>query len=361
MTRKKLVAALAALMMTGGSLLPSVASACTRAVYVGKDGTVITGRNMDWVEDMQTDLWVFPRGMERSGNAGPNSPTWTAKYGSVIASGYNIASADGMNEKGLVTNLLYLAEADYGNDSDEPPMTVGTWAQYVLDNFATVAETVEAMETMPLHIVAPKLPNGSAATLHLSVSDPSGDSAIFEYLNGELVVHHGKDYTVMTNSPTYDKQLALTAYWDNIGGNAFLPGTVTAADRFVRASFLLGAMKKETDKNIIAAVPDQSYANQAVGQTLSLMRGVSVPLGISTPDKPNIASTLWRTAADQTNLVYYFDSATTPNTFWVDFSDLDFSEGASPKKLPIAGGKYYAGNAAGHFVEAKPFEFMSVK
>lgn len=120
-------------------------------------------------------------------------------------------------------------------------------------------------------------------------------------------------------------------------------------------------MTKETDKSIISAVPDQSYANQAVGQTLSLMRGVSVPLGISTPDQPNIASTLWRTAADQTNLVYYFDSATTPNAFWVDFSDLDFSEGSAPKKLPIAGGKFYAGNAADHFVEAEPFEFMSAK
>jgi choloylglycine hydrolase len=361
MTRKKLVAALAALMMTGGSLLPSIATACTRAVYVGNDGTVITGRNMDWAEDMQTDLWVFPRGMERSGNAGPDSPTWASKYGSVIASGYNIATADGMNEKGLVTNLLYLAEADYGKDGTEPPITVGTWAQYVLDNFATVAETVESLKANPLHIIAPKLPNGSAATLHLSVSDPSGDSAIFEYLDGKLVVHHGKDYKVMTNSPTYDQQLALTSYWDNIGGDAFLPGTVSAADRFVRASFLLGAMTKETDKSIISAVPDQSYANQAVGQTLSLMRGVSVPLGISTPDQPNIASTLWRTAADQTNLVYYFDSATTPNAFWVDFSDLDFSEGSTPKKLPIAGGTFYAGNAAGHFVEAEPFEFMSAK
>lgn len=35
-------------------------------------------------------LWVFPRGMRRSGEAGPNSIAWTSKYGSVIASGYDI-------------------------------------------------------------------------------------------------------------------------------------------------------------------------------------------------------------------------------------------------------------------------------
>jgi penicillin V acylase-like amidase (Ntn superfamily) len=363
MSKSKILPALAAALMFGASILPQTAAACTRTVYVGDDNTVITGRNMDWMEDMQTDLWVFPRGMKRSGNAGPGSPEWSAKYGSVIASGYNTASADGMNEKGLVANLLYLAESDYGKDTgaDRAPLVIGMWAQYVLDNFASVAETVEGLKAANFRIVAPKLPNGSAATLHLSVSDPSGDSAIFEYVDGELVVHHGKDYKVMTNSPTFDQQLALTSYWDKIGGTAFLPGTNSAADRFVRASFLLDAATKKVDKNFIAAVPDQSYANQAVAQSLSVMRGVSVPLGISTPGQPNIASTLWRTAADQTNLVYFFDSATTPNTFWVDFADVDFSEGADPKKLAIAGGHYYSGNAAGHFEAAEPFKFMTAE
>jgi penicillin V acylase-like amidase (Ntn superfamily) len=359
MSKSKILPALAAALMFGVSVLPQASLACTRTVYVGDDNTVITGRNMDWMEDMQTDLWVFPRGMTRSGNAGPGSPEWSAKYGSVIASGYNMASADGMNEKGLVANMLYLAESDYGNDPDRTPLVIGLWAQYVLDNFATVSETVEGLKAANFRIVAPKLPNGSAASLHLSVSDPSGDSAIFEYVKGELVVHHSTDYKVMTNSPVYEQQLALTSYWDKIGGNAFLPGTISAADRFVRASFLLDAATKKTDESFIDAVPGKTFANQAVAQSLSIMRGVSVPLGISTPGEPNIASTLWRIAADQTNLVYFFDSATTPNTFWVDFADLDFSEGAEPKKLPIAGGHYYSGNTAKHFEAADPFTFMS--
>jgi len=359
--RPRIASALTAALMTAASLFPHSAEACTRTLYVGPDNTVITGRNMDWMEDVQTDLWVFPRGMERTGQAGPDSPSWTSKYGSVIASAYNVASADGMNEKGLVANMLYLAESDYGDAKNEASITVGLWAQYVLDNYATVAETVEAMRANPLHIVAPALPNGSAASLHLSISDPTGDSAIFEYIKGELVIHHGKDYTVMTNSPTYDQQLALTEYWQKIDGTTFLPGSNSAADRFVRASFLLNAVAKETDKSFIDAVPGKSYSNQAVAQSMSVQRGVSVPLGIATPGQPNIATTLWRTVADQKNLVYYFDSATTPNTFWVDFADLDFSEAAEPKKLPIAGGKYYAGNAADKFVVDTPFTFMSAE
>ena len=78
--------------------------------------------------------------------------------------------------------------------------------------------------------------------MHLAISDPSGDSAIFEYIDGKLVIHHGRQYQVMTNSPVYDQQLALDAYWQQIGGTTMLPGTSRAADRFVRASFYIDAI-----------------------------------------------------------------------------------------------------------------------
>ena len=89
------------------------------------------------------------------------------------------------------------------------------------------------------------------------------------------------------------------------------------------------------------------------------MRSVSTPLGISQPDNPNLASTLWRTAYDQKNKVFYFDSATSPNAFWVPLSDLDFTNGAPVKKLTMAGGKVYAGNASSKFETATAFTFAS--
>ena len=111
-----------------------------------------------------------------------------------------------------------------------------------------------------------------------------------------------------------------------------LPGTNRAADRFARASFLLSAIPKHTDPNYIKGVPQQSYAYQAVASVLSVQRAVSVPLGITTPDQPNISSTIWRTVSDQKNLVYYFDSATRPNTFWVTLAKLNLERGAPVKK-----------------------------
>ncbi len=335
------------------------AQACTRALYVGDSGLVITGRSMDWSEDMRSNLWVFPAGIERDGNAGPRSPHWRSKYGSVVVSGYDIGSVDGMNERGLVANALYLAETDYGKpDSGHPPLAISLWAQYVLDNFATVGEAVDALGREPFQIIAPPLPDGKPISIHLSLSDSQGDSAILEYIDGKLVIMHDKAYKVMTNSPIYPEQLALDTYWKGVGGLAFLPGTNRAADRFVRTSFLLDAIPKKPDPAYMAGVPQQNPAYQAVASVMSLMRSVSVPLGITTPNMPNLSSTIWRTVADQTNRVYYFDSATRPDTFWISLSKLDLKPGAPVMKLTIDSGQVYSGEVSGKFVATPSFKFM---
>lgn len=353
--------ALSALLLAGTAIstASSTALACTRTLYVGADNTVITGRNMDWAEDMFSNLWVFPAGLKRNGAAGPKSIEWTAKHGSVVVSGYEVGSTDGMNEKGLVANMLYLAESDYGKPVEgRPNLSIAAWPQFVLDNYATVAEAVEALRKEPFNLLAPALPDGSAAALHLSISDSSGDSAIFEYIGGRLVIHHGKKYTVMTNSPIYEQQLALDEYWKGIGGTTFLPGTARASDRFVRASFLLSAIPRKADRNFIKSVPEQSFAYQAVASVMSVQRAVSVPLGMTTPNEPNIASTLWRTVSDQKNLVYYFDSATRPNTFWVSLAKLNLKPGAPVKKLTIQNGEVFSGEVAAAFKDAEPFKFL---
>lgn len=105
---------------------------------------------------------------------------------------------DGMNEKGLVANLLFLAESDYHRPDDKRPvMGPCIWTQYVLDKFATVDEAVAALGKEVFRIDYPDLPNGAKSTLHLSISDPTGNSAIFEYINGNLVIHHGRDCQVI--------------------------------------------------------------------------------------------------------------------------------------------------------------------
>lgn len=100
------------LAIAAATVLPA-ADACPRAVYLGPEDTIITVRSMDWKTDLGSNLWAFPRGMPRTGAAGPTAIRWTSKYGSVVATAFEAATADGMNEKGLVANLLYLAESEY--------------------------------------------------------------------------------------------------------------------------------------------------------------------------------------------------------------------------------------------------------
>ena len=267
-----------------------------------------------------------------------------------------------MNEKGLVVNLLALVESDYGKPAEGGKVIcMSTWAQYVLDNHATVAEAVADLQKEAFRVQTVVLPTGRPANMHLAISDPTGDSAVFEYVKGKLVIHHGKQYKVMTNSPTYDKQLAIMEYWKEAGGlTKALPGTSRAADRFVRASFLLDVLPTEVSPTYISGSPQQKFQFQAAMSVLSLVRSVGTPLGFANEDQPWVSSTIWRTVSDSTNRVVMFDSAMTPATFWVRLDDLDLKPGAPVKKLELAGGKTYSGNAADKFVEAKLFTFESL-
>ena len=320
---------------------------CTRVVYSGKNGMVATGRSMDWKTEMHSNLWVFPKGMERNGETGANSLKWTSKYGSVVTSAFEIASTDGMNEKGLVANLLWLPETEYPvRDQTKPGLAITAWVQYMLDNFATVHEAVEELKKESFRIDAPHMPNGSASTLHLAITDETGNTAVLEYLDGNLSIHEGKEFQVMTNSPRYDYQLAINNYWKEVGGLQMLPGTNRSSDRFVRASFY------------IHAIPQTPDAKIAVPSVLSVMRNVSVPFGITTPDKPHISSTRWRSVSDQKNKIYYFESVMTPNLFWLDLKKIDFSPKAGIKKLTLTNGKIYAGDAVKDLKDSDSFVFL---
>jgi penicillin V acylase-like amidase (Ntn superfamily) len=350
MKTRNLYRALLYALLSTSLVLMSMQSAmpCSRATYLGKDGQIVTGRSMDWLEDMHSNLWVFPRGMARDSGMGDQSVKWTSKYGSVIVTGYDVATVDGMNEQGLVANMLFLVESEFSPlDDKRPAMTISAWAQYVLDNFATVNEVVVDARKEAFRMVTAMTPVGRMATLHLSISDASGDSAIFEYIGGKLVIHHSKQYQVMTNSPTYDAQLAMNEYWKQIGGTVMLPGTNRAADRFARASFYINATKQSSDPR------------EAVAAVFSVMRNVSVPRGISTPNQPNISATIWRTVADQKTKVYFFENTFSPSIVWVYLNKINFKPGSGVRKLTLDGKPDLGGDQTSNFEKTEAFRFLA--
>jgi len=332
--------------------LAPIAEACSRAVYLGPEGRILTGRSMDWKLPMLSNLWVLPRGMARDGAAGPRSVEWTSRYGSLIVTGYDIATADGMNEEGLVVNLLWEVEARYPEDDGTTPViSLSVFPQYLLDRHATVAEAVADLRENPVLVQGgevPVGPPGRAATVHVSMSDATGDSAIIEFVDGEMTIWHDRSYQVMTNEPTFDRQLAIREYWEGVNPREFMPGTVRAADRFVRASFYINAVEQTAD------------ARRAAASVFSVIRQISVPWGISIADQPNLSTTRWRVVADQKAKRYHVESVLSPSIFWVDLDKLDLSEGAEVQKLELGVDmtRILSGEVSAAFEAAEPFAFQ---
>jgi len=215
------------------------AEACTRVLWAAPDGQVLVGRTQDWTEKAGHAFRVFPRGMERSGAVAENPHKWTSKYGSLVLTAYDMGTHEGVNEKGLSGHGLYLAvNAAFGERATKrEAIGIMQWIQYYLDNFATVAEAVEATKSIDFQIEPLILPNGYPTLIHISLSDKSGDSAVIEYKDGVPQIFHDRRFTVMTNEPTYDVQIENLKQYRTFGGDQPLPGERTPMDRFVRAAY----------------------------------------------------------------------------------------------------------------------------
>ncbi len=326
------------------------ADACSRILWNDNKLAVVVGRTMDWPQSTDPILTVFPRGMERDGSrAGPdvvvkdNPARWTSKYGSMVTTMYGIGTADGFNEQGLGAHMLYLTATDFGpRDPKKAGVHAGLWAQYILDNAANVTEAIALLDDIqPVMIEA----RGSKATVHLAIEDASGDSAIIEYIDGKPVIHHGKEFRIMTNDPTYDQQLALLKKQDfsKPSSEMPLPGNVNATDRFQRAAYYS------------AMLPEPKTEREAIASILAIARNVSVPFGA--PYKGfGIYNTEYRTAMNLTDKRYYFELTNSPNVIWADLTKFDLSPGApvmhlNPDNIDLSG------NVTGDFLKADKAPF----
>jgi choloylglycine hydrolase len=328
---------------------PPTAPACTRILSNDNGLAVLVGRTMDWPTTTEPVLTVLPRGLRHfGGKLGPaaiipvNVLNWTSRYGSLVTTVYGLGTADGFNERGLGAHMLYLPSTDFGpRDPRLQGLQAGLWAQYVLDEAATVTEALALLDHVQLVMAEAQ---GAKTTVHLALEDASGDSAIVEYVGGKPLVHHGRQYRVMTNDPPYDQQLELLKAHDfsHPTSDTPLPGNVNPRDRFARAVYYLGM------------VPKPKTEREGVASILAIARNVSVPFGA--PYKGfGIYNTEYRTVMDLTNLVYFFELTTSPNVIWVNAKKLDLKPGApvltlQPDNLDLSG------NVTTRFVKAKaPF------
>jgi choloylglycine hydrolase len=277
------------------------AFACT-TFCLKHNGEVLFGKNYDW---MVGDGLVFvnKRGVVKVSNAEDrtNPAKWVSKYGSVTFNQYGRENpSGGLNEAGLVIELMWLDETRYPKADDRP--TVGTleWIQYQLDNSATVAEVIANSDRIRISSLVP---------LHYLVNDKAGDTATIEFLGGQLVAHRGPSLPVATlANDTYVKSVDYSKTTAN--GKA---RTNRSLDRFVRAAQKTSEFDKQTRSE-----------SDAVNYAFEILSSVAQE-----------RSTQWSIIYDQKRMKIHFRTLQTPQIKTIDAKAFDYSCGTAVKILDM--------------------------
>lgn len=278
-------------------LSASRAFACT-TFCLKKNGEVLFGKNYDW---MVADGLVFvnKRGVAKVSNAEDrtNPANWVSKYGSVTFNQYGRENpSGGMNEAGLVIELMWLDETQYPKADARP--TVGTleWIQYQLDNSATVAEVIANSDKIRISSLVP---------LHYLVNDKAGNTATIEFLNGQLVAHRGETLPFATlANDTYAKSIDYSKTT-----SVEKARTKSSLDRFVRAS----QKSAEFDKKTRSETEAVSYAFEVLSSVAQER------------------STQWSIVYDQKRGRIHWRTLQAPEIKTVDTKTFDYSCGTSVK------------------------------
>ncbi len=290
---------------------------CSRVFAPANPNQRVVGRTMDLFINDGAALALRPRGLEAGGMLGmpdPQALRWRARYGSAGVLSLNRVISDGLNERGLSANLLYLGNSVYPTRNRAlPGLSNARLAEYVLDNFASVKEAIAGLRRV--QVVSDQVLKRHWG-LHLSLADRNGDSAVVEFLNGAMVVREGRDTWVMTNEPELSWQLRNLRRYKPFGGSLPLPGDIDPPSRFVRASAYLRTL------------PQAKGAIQAEADLAGLMKTVSVPAGAqdySSGDSEDTWVTLWTSVANLSAGTYTLQLSNSPAAVWVELARLNWS------------------------------------
>ena len=273
----------------------NLAFACTTFCLKG-NGEVLFGKNYDW---MIGDGLVFlnKRGVVKTSAEESNPAKWLSRYGSITFNQYGRENpSGGMNEAGLVIELMWLAESKYPNEDSRPVLDVLEWIQYQLDNSATVEEVINNSEKVRITSQVP---------LHYLVNDRAGNTTTIEFLNGNLVAHRGATLPVSTlTNDTYAKSLgyAKTTSLEKARGNGSL-------ERFARAANKTGEFDKQARSDA-----------DAVKYAFEILSNVAQP-----------GYTQWSIVYDQKRGKIYFRTLQSPQIRLIDANSFDYSCGSQVK------------------------------
>ena len=268
--------------------------ACT-TFCINKNGQVVFGRNYDWITGagiVNTNLrGLFKTSMNTGSGA---TASWVSKYGSISFNQYGKEfPTGGMNEKGLVVELMWLDETRYPANDERPAVGVLQWLQYQLDNSATTTEVINSDSQIRI--------SEKATPLHYLIADAGGNVASIEFLNGKMIVHKDETlpFPVLTNN-TYASSVKTAKPILEKKQEPVLNDN--SLERFVKACSMV---KKFNETNINMPITDFAF---------SILDKVSQG-----------TYTKWSIVYDITNKAIHFKTATNQEIKIIHFSAFNFA------------------------------------
>jgi choloylglycine hydrolase len=214
------------------ALVPGPALPCT--TFCMRSGAeILVGKNYDW-DIGDGHVIVNKRGVAKTSMAGQDPARWVSRYGSVTFNQYGRdLPSGGMNEAGLVVELMWLEATRYPTTRGLPVLGCLEWIQYQLDTAATIADLRRGAGAVRIE---------SDAKLHYLACDRSGECASVEFLDGRLVLHSGAEMPIpaLTND-TYEDSARFASRHAGFGGTQPTPAGPGSLERFVRAATLARA------------------------------------------------------------------------------------------------------------------------
>lgn len=267
---------------------------------------LVFGKNYDWsIGD--GIVFVNKRGVVKTAFTKKGTPAeWVSKYGSVTFNQFGREfPMGGMNEAGLVIELMWLDETKYP-EADERSSVGGIlqWIQYQLDNCETIQEVIDTDKYL-------RIPEG-AIPVHYLITDKYGNTASIEFLDGKLVQHSGETmkYSTLTND-TYEKSVENLNYYKEFGGMMNITDDESSLSRFARSCEMLNSYSKSQNGN-------------AVDYGFEILNRVN-----------QVSATKWSIVYDIKNMKVYFKTYDNKSIKNIDFALLDFNCSAPVVMLDI--------------------------
>lgn len=261
---------------------------CSTFFVTGSPGAIVA-KNLDWYTG-QGNLYINKKGVQKTSIfVGKQKPmTWISTHASITLTQTGLEFPwEGMNDSGVSVGSLQLIPSVVPPSTDpRPAIDFTQWIQYILDTSSDLKEAVKN---------AKKTRVAEGITIHYFVCDSHSDCAVFEYIDGELVISKEDDlpYAALTNN-TYSDSLS----YFNEQLLSFIPKVIlekasaVSLDRFSRAALWSSRFNPTKDNEInyaFSGLQNLSQSNPYLKTYWNLVFGLkSKTMYLKTADAPKL-------------------------------------------------------------------------